>query len=260
MSTQNLDTRSGQVFNLAASASSISRKESSWGQGVTTSPAQVISGLVEAELSCLKRQNSVWSNVRKKAEKLHDTSMLEWFRSQTAELAFCCMRATENPQAGIKLDQQLDTNPVLGSILMIIIHKYLQEFDFRLFLYQHFCRKMSFFWLLHDWLWPYSACCSITAQILQDKQASTPRLMTKAAAACWFTRSEAADEIHSAGGESRGQQLNSHYYLKLLFWTGGGACWGSFAQRCPKFRVAFTADLSIYPLLVYHLYLCCIYG
>lgn len=40
-----------------------------------------------------------------------------------------------------------------------------------------------------------------------------------------FPSSEADDEIHTAGGESRGQQLLSPYYLKLLFWTDGGACW-----------------------------------
>lgn len=66
--------RSGFVFNLAAS--SISRKESSWGQGVMTSPAQVISSLVEAELTL---RSSVWNDKtqfgalyeRMKAEKLH---------------------------------------------------------------------------------------------------------------------------------------------------------------------------------------------
>lgn len=66
--------RSGFVFNLAAS--SISRKESSWGQGVVTSPAQVISSFVEAELTL---RSSVWNDKtqfgalyeRMKAENLH---------------------------------------------------------------------------------------------------------------------------------------------------------------------------------------------
>lgn len=89
-------------------------------------------------------------------------SDLGWFCSQIVELAFCCKRNTENLQAGIKLEQQLDRNSVLGSISIIIIIfiKNFQEFGFRLFFLSAFLGKFCHFWLLHDWLGPYSVFTS----------------------------------------------------------------------------------------------------
>lgn len=145
-----------------------------------------------------------------------DTSVLEWFCIQTAELEFFCMRDTENPQESIELDQQLHRNPVVVSILIIIITNMFSSSTLGCF-FVSISGERFHFWLLLDRVWKYSACRLITPQNLQDdgKQASTARLMTKAAAArtCPFTSvfpsSEADDGIHTAVGESTGQRLNS---------------------------------------------------
>lgn len=85
--------------------------------------------------------------------------------------------------------------------------------------------------------------------------------MAKAAAAatvCWFTRvfpsSEADDEIHTAGRESRDQQLNSHIiiwnYCFGLIEVPVEAASSKFWEKCRLWLL-----LHIYLLQVYHLYL-----